>query len=134
MSQTTLDDEDLFDEAATEMRSDVEDAIAAARDELPDPDDIWTVESENVLGVLNALRSSLAVNDAATHIRDAKKWYMIGERADVFDDASDLKTEIDTLETAIERVEHVHDSVSELASTLPELRNDLANLAIEESP
>jgi hypothetical protein len=41
MSQSTLDDEDLFGEAAQEMRADVEEHLSAARDELPDPDAIW---------------------------------------------------------------------------------------------
>jgi len=70
MSQRTLDDDELFGEAATEMRDDVEASLAAARSELPDADDIWDVEGENTLGVLNGLRSALDVADAGRAIRE----------------------------------------------------------------
>ncbi|MFB6219679.1 MAG: DUF5790 family protein, partial [Halobacteriaceae archaeon] len=89
MSQATLDDDDLFGEAASEMRADVEEHLAAAREELPEADDVWEIEAENALGALNALRSALDAGAAADHLRDAKKWYTMGERADAFDDADD---------------------------------------------
>jgi hypothetical protein len=37
MAQTTLDDDDLFSEAASEMREDVESSLEKARAALPDP-------------------------------------------------------------------------------------------------
>ncbi|MFW5903632.1 MAG: DUF5790 family protein, partial [Halolamina sp.] len=46
MSQTTLDDE-LFGEAASEMREDVESSLAAARESLPDADAVWETDAEN---------------------------------------------------------------------------------------
>ena len=95
MSQSTLDDEDLFGEAAEEMRTDVEEHLAGARDELPDPDDVWHTDADNVLGVLNALRSELDVGEAREHLRQAKKWYTMGERADAFDDPEDLAAGIE---------------------------------------
>ena len=125
MSQATLDDDELFSEAASEMRSDVEEALEAAREALPDADDIWTVNADNTLGVLNGLRSALDIGDAADHLRDAKKWYTMGERADAFDDADDLEAEIEAVEALFETIESAHDQVSGLASTLPELRSEL---------
>ena len=125
MSQTTLDDDELFSEAASEMRADVEDALESAREALPDADTVWTVESDNTLGVLNALRSALDVGAAADHLRDAKKWYTMGERAGAFEDADDLEAEIEAIESLFGRIEDAHEAASGLASTLPELRSAL---------
>lgn len=125
MSQTTLDDDELFSEAASEMRDDVEEALAGARAALPTSDDIWQVEADNVLGVLNGLKSSLDTADAEGHLRDAKKWYTMGERADAFEDPADLARAIEELESLVTRIKAAHGQASDLASTLPELRGDL---------
>lgn len=132
MSQATLDDEELFGEAANEMRTDVEESLQDTRQELPEPSAIWTVEAENTLGVLNSLHTALDVGDAAAHLRDAKKWYTMGVRADAFDDAADLEEEIQTLEELIDEISGTHDAASELASTIPELRGTLDSIADEE--
>ncbi|MFB6173486.1 MAG: DUF5790 family protein, partial [Halobacteriales archaeon] len=128
MSQSTLDDDELFSEAATEMRGDVEEALAAAREELPDGDDIWDAEGDNALGVLNALRSELDAEGAGEHLRDAKKWYTMGERADAFEDGDDLADDIEAVEALIADVEDAHEGVSDLASTVPQLRSALEDL------
>jgi hypothetical protein len=128
MSQSTLDDDELFGEAASEMRADVEESLAAARAELPDPDDVWNVESDNTLGVLNALKGALDTGAAEEHLRDAKKWYTMGERADAFDDAADLEDEIETLEGLLADVTDAHEEVSELASTIPGIRGALEDV------
>ena len=128
MSQTTLDDDDLFDEAANEMRADVEAALGEARGALPDGDSIWDVEANNALGVLNGLRTALDTDDAADHLRDAKKWYTMGERADAFEDADDLAAAIEELETLIESIGEAHDDVSDLTNAIPELRGTLQDL------
>ena len=125
MSQSTLDDDELFGEMASEMREDVESSLADAREALPDADEIWDVEGDNALGVLNGLRSALDVGDAADHLRDAKKAFVMGERADAFEDAADLKEDVDEVEDLIETIEDAHDDVGDLASTLPELRGAL---------
>jgi len=131
MSQATLDDDELFEDAASEMREDVEESLTKARAELPDADAIWDVEADNTLGVLNALRSALAVEDAETHLRDAKKWYTMGERADAFEDADDLAEDIEAVEDVIADVEEAHEQVSDLASTVPQLRSALEEFAEE---
>ncbi|MFB6296025.1 MAG: DUF5790 family protein [Halobacteriales archaeon] len=125
MSQATLDDDDLFDEAATEMRADVEEALGNARSALPDSDAIWEVDADNTLGALNGLRTALDTGDAGDHLRNAKKWYTMGERADAFDDADDLDAEIEELEEIFETIADAREEVSDLAATLPELRGDL---------
>ncbi|ELZ72844.1 hypothetical protein C5B91_01050 [Haloferax sp. Atlit-10N] len=129
MSQSTLDDDDLFGEAAAEMRTDVEEHLGEARSVLPDPDDVWEADADNVLGVLNGLRSSLNVEGAAEHVRQAKKWYVIGQRAEAFDDPEDLEEAIEELEELIEMVEEAHELVGELTNTMPQLRGALTDAA-----
>jgi len=125
MSQTSLDDDELFGEAATEMRSDVEASLSEARSALPDGDAVWDVEADNTLGVLNALKGALDVGDAEDHLRDAKKWYTMGERADAFEDADDLAEEIATVGELIEDVTEAREQVGDLTSTIPQLRSTL---------
>ncbi|WP_299332621.1 DUF5790 family protein [Haloplanus sp.] len=128
MSQTTLGDDELFGEAAAEVRADVEEHLGKARAELPDPDEVWAADADNVLGVLNGLRSALDAGDAEDHLRQAKKWYTMGDRADAFDDAADLAAAIEELETLIESIGDAHDDVSDLTNAVPELRGTLRNL------
>jgi len=125
MSQTTLGDDELFGEAAAEVRADVENHLSKAREELPAADDVWETEADNVLGVLNGLRSALDVGDAEEHLRQAKKWYTMGERADAFEDADDLAAAIEDLEALIDDIEDAHDDVSDLTNAVPELRGAL---------
>jgi hypothetical protein len=128
MSQSTLDDDELFGEAATEMRADVEESLAAARAELPAADDVWEVDADNSLGVLNGLKGALDTGDAVEHLRDAKKWYTMGERADAFEDADDLKEELEELQELVEDITAAHEGVSELTRTIPGLRSTLEDL------
>lgn len=129
MSQRTFDEDDLFGEAAEEMRSEVESHLADARESLPAADAVWEIESDNALGALNALKSALDTGDAAEHLRAAKKQYVMGERADAFEDAADLEAEIDELEALIEEIQDAHDDVGDLAGTLPEIRAELQDAA-----
>ena len=125
MSQATLDDDELFDEAASEMREDVESSLDDARAALPESDDIWDAEADNTLGVLNGLKEGLDAGDAESHLRDAKKWYAVGTEAGAFDDADDLKAAIADLEGVVEGIAEAHDQVGDLTATIPELRGSL---------
>ncbi len=129
MSQATLDDEELFDEAASEMRADVEASLAEARVSLPDPDAVWDTDADNTLGVLNGLKGALDTGDAAEHLRDAKKWFAMGRQADAFEDADDLEADIEALEAVLTRITTAHEQVSELTATVPELRGELEDAA-----
>ncbi|ERH02728.1 MAG: hypothetical protein J07HN6_00767 [Halonotius sp. J07HN6] len=125
MSQATFDDDELFGEAAAETREDVERHLTAAREELPTADAVWETSADNILGVLNGLKSALDVGDASEELRQAKKWYTLGERADAFEDADDLESEIAAVESLLETIETVHDDVGELTGTVPQLRSEL---------
>jgi hypothetical protein len=125
MSQTSLDDDELFGEAAEDMAADIRDSLDAARTELPDPDAIWDVDADNALGVLNGLKSALDVGDAEADLRDAKKWFTMGERADAFEDADALEAEIAEVEELLADVAEAREAVGDVAATLPQLRSAL---------
>ena len=124
MAQSTFDDDDLFGEAADEMRADVEEHLRAAKSTLPTADAVWETDADNVLGALNGLRSALDTGDAVEELRQAKKQYVLGERADAFED-DELADEIEALQELVESLEEAHDQVGELTSTVPQLRSDL---------
>lgn len=63
MSQSTLGDDNLFGEAAAKMHVDVEEHLGEARSTLPNPDDMWEADIDDVLDVLSDLYSSLDVED-----------------------------------------------------------------------
>lgn len=132
MSQATLDDDELFDEAATEMREDVESSLAEARAALPASDAVWDAEADNTLGVLNGLKGALDTGDATEHLRDAKKWFAMGRKADAFEDAEDLEADIESLEAVLSRITAAHEQVTELTATIPELRSELEDAESEE--
>ena len=131
MSQATLDDDELFDEAATEMREDVEASLAEARAALPAADAVWEAEADNTLGVLNGLKGALDTGDATDHLRYAQKRFAIGQKADAFEDAGDLEAEIESLETILTQITAAHEQVAELTATIPELRGALEDAADE---
>jgi hypothetical protein len=132
MSQSTLDDDDLFGEAADELRNDVEEHLGAARGELPDAESVWETDADNVLGVLNGLGAALDVGEAADHLRQAKKWYAVGERADAFEDADDLAASIESVESVLDLVATAGEQADELTNTVPELRSTLQEFEGEE--
>ncbi len=125
MGQSTLGDDDLFGEAADELRSDVESHLEAARAELPEADAVWETEADNVLGVLNGLAAALDVGDAEEELRQAKKWFSVGERADAFDDAADLAAAIEDVDETLSLVVEGGEQVNALTGTVPELRSAL---------
>ncbi|MFB6123626.1 MAG: DUF5790 family protein [Haloferacaceae archaeon] len=132
MSQTTLEDDDLFGEAAAEMRDDVESHLEQARAELPSSADVWETDADNVLGVLNGLRSALDVGEAEDHLRQAKKWYTMGERADAFEDADDLAAAIEDLQSVVASIHEAEGRVGDLTNTIPELRGTLQDLEADD--
>ena len=125
MAQATFDDDDLFGEAADEMRADVEEHLASAKATLPTADAVWETDADNVLGALNGLRSALDTGDAVEELRQAKKQYVMGERAGAFEDADDLAEEIESLQELVETLAEAHEQVGELTSVVPQLKSDL---------
>lgn len=127
MAQSTLEDDELFDEASDEMREDVEDALEEAHDALPDADDIFDVEGDNIIGVLNSLKSELDAGEAEEALREAKKWFGIGRKADVFDEefVEEAEEELEELEEALTSLDDAEDSATELTDSLASLKSVL---------
>ena len=125
MSQSTLDDDDLFGEAADEMRDDVEAHLDAARAALPAADAVWDRDADTVLGVRNGLAAALDVGEAEAELRQAKKWFAVGERAGAFEDADDLRAAVEDLDETLTAITDAAEQVTALTSTVPELRSAL---------
>ncbi|WP_313691539.1 DUF5790 family protein [Halorarum halobium] len=131
MGQTTFDDDELFGEAADEARADVEKHLRNARATLPTADAVWDTDADNVLGALNGLRSALDTGDAAEELRQAKKSYVMGERAGAFEDDDELATDIEEVADLVGSIEDAHEQVGELTSTVPGLRSQLEDAHAE---
>jgi ABC-type transporter Mla subunit MlaD len=126
MGQTTFEDDDeLFGEATNEIREDVQAHLREARAKLPTADAIWSTDADNILGALNGLRSGLDTGDAAESLRQARKQYVLGERAGAFDEDDDLGDELDEVAALVETLNEAHEQVGELTSTVPQLRSQL---------
>ncbi|QLG29298.1 hypothetical protein HUG10_17955 [Halorarum halophilum] len=125
MAQTTFDEDELFGEATEEARADVEEHLRNAKAALPTADAVWETDADNVLGALNGLRSALDTGDATEELRQAKKSYVMGERAGAFEDDEELAAEIEDVTELLGTIEDAHEQVGELTSTIPGLRSQL---------
>jgi hypothetical protein len=127
MAQSTLEDDELFDEASDEMREDVETALEKARDGLPDADEVLEVEADNLVGVLNGINSGLKEGDAEDGLREAKKWFGIGKKADVFEEdfLEEAQEELEDLEDTLESLSEVEETATELTGTVAGLKDVL---------
>ena len=126
MGQTTLgDDEELFGEAASEVREDVREHLRAARSNLPTADAVWETDANNVLGALNGLSAALDTGEAVEELRQARKQYVLAERAGAFEDDEELAEELEELAELVETLEAAREQVSDLTSTVPQLRGQL---------
>ncbi len=125
MGQTTFDDDELLSEATDETRATVEERLAAARAELPTADAVWETDADNVLGALNGLSAALDTDDAAESLRQAKKEYLLGQKAGVFDEDDELGAELESVADLLTTLQTAHEQVGELTSTVPQLRSGL---------
>lgn len=127
MKQSSFDDDELFGEAAEDLRGDIETALGDAKAALPAPDAVWDAEGDNVLGVLNALRGEMETEGAREHLREARKWLTMADRADAFEDES-VEADVEAVERILADLEDSRERISGLAGTIPELRSDLEAL------
>lgn len=126
-SQTKLDDDDLFTEASDEMRSDITEALDDAREALPETDSLLEIEGENnnLIGVLNGLKSDLDAEKASESLAEAKKWFEMGRRADAFDGdfVEETQGRIEDLHEAVEAVETAEESATQLTDSVASLKH-----------
>ncbi|MDL0118150.1 DUF5790 family protein [Halobacterium salinarum] len=107
MAQTTFDEDDLFEEATQEMQAEVDDALARARDAVPDTDIVLTSDEDDLDAILNALSSTLDTEEIETALEDAQKAFVLGQRADAFDNEYITETQA-AIETLTETVDTLH--------------------------
>ena len=122
MAQATLDDDELFGEAADELKDDIEAALQSAEETLPDADAVWEPAGDNLLGQLNALRSTLDTGDTREHLHEARKWLELGRRSGAIAEDDELIMRVETADEKLQAIEAARESVGTLTSTLPELR------------
>ena len=125
MAQATLDDDELFGEAADELKDDIKAALQSAEETLPDADAVWEPAGDNLLGQLNALRSTLDTGDAREHLHEARKWLGLGRRSGAIAAEDELAMRVETADEKLQAIEAARESVGTLTSTLPELRQVL---------
>ncbi len=127
MSQSTFDDDELFTEASSELREDVEEALEETRNSLPDADEVLEVRGDNVIGVLNSLKGELDVEDADAALREARKWFETGRRAEAFDDefVEETENEIEDLKEVLEAVDDASENATELVNAVATLKKHL---------
>lgn len=125
MDQSTLDDDDLFGEAATELTDDIEAALTAAEDALPDAQAVWTPEGDNLLGELNTLKGTLEAEAAESSLREARKWLAVAQRAGAIDEDDALVERADELAATLEAMATAREAVGDLTGALPALRGEL---------
>lgn len=125
MAQATLDDDELFGEAADELKDDIKAALQSAEETLPDADAVWEPAGDNLLGQLNALRSTLDTGDAREHLHEARKWLELGRRSGAIAEEDELTMRVETADEKLQAIEAARESVGTLTSTLPELRQVL---------
>ena len=125
MSQATLDDDELFGEAASELREDIEEALDAAEATLPAAPTVWEPEGDNLLGQLNTLRSTLDTGEADEHLYEARKWLELARRSGAIDGDDELAGRVEDLEEKLQAIDDAREAVGTLTSTLPALRQVL---------
>ncbi|MEZ3144567.1 DUF5790 family protein [Halobaculum sp. MBLA0143] len=131
MGQTTFDDDELLDEATDEKREVVREHLADARAELPTADAVWETDADNVLGALNGLSAALDTDAAVEPLRQARKEFLLGRQAGVFEESDELGEEIEAAVELVDSLQEAHERVGELTSTVPKLRSDLQDAHAE---
>lgn len=129
---STQSEDELFEQAASEVQEDIETALEEAQSELPPSDAIWSVDdASNILGVLNAVQKEAESADIEESLVEARKWMVLCHEAEALDDdeLDQLSETIEELEQVAEHLEIVEEHVAELIPVLPELNTSLQELS-----
>lgn len=120
MSQTTFDEDELFEEATEEMQADVDDALARAREAIPDTDAVLTTDEDDLGTILDTLSSTLDIEAIETELEEAQKEFVLGQRADAFDDEyiSETQATIETLNETVETLHAIDAAATDLSEAL----------------
>ena len=125
MSQPTFDDDELIEEATEEIKTDVEDALSRADEALPAEDELLRVEDETLPVVLDVVDEKLEIQPVEDAVTDAQKAFVIGKRADAFENKYITETEatIAHLHEAIETLQEIDTAGTDLTNALSAYEN-----------
>lgn len=120
MAQTTFDEDDLFDEATAEMQADVDDALARAREQIPSAETVLAADGDDLHAVLDSLTTTLNVEAIETALQEAQKAFVLGQRADAFDDdyITDTEATIATLDETTAALRSIETAATDLDEAL----------------
>lgn len=120
MAQTTFDEDDLFDEATAEMQADVDDALARARGQVPSAETVFAADGDDLHAVLDSLTTTLDVETIETALQEAQKAFVLGQRADAFDDdyITDTEATIATLNETTAALRSIETAATDLDEAL----------------
>lgn len=120
MSQSRFDDEELFAEATEEMQADVEEALARVTEHLPTDDVLFEVADESLPVVLESVDAALTIEPVEEALRDAQKAFLLGKRADAFDEEYVTETEatITQFQESIATLQEIETATADLADAL----------------
>ena len=93
MSQTSLDDDELFTEATADIQSDIEESLTAATAALPSHADLVEHDTETAVAALESVEGAVDIDAAEAAVADVKKTFLLGQRADAFDSEYATETE-----------------------------------------
>lgn len=129
----TDDNDALFDEASDELQEEVREDLSDAEEALPDADAFWELDSGNVVGVLNQLQSTVKVEDAQDSFQEARKSFLLGEKADAFseEEQENFESRFEDIEDAVTSMTEVRESVENIIPKVPEVKSALENVAEE---
>jgi hypothetical protein len=116
-------EEELFTEASGELQSEVEDALASARDSLPRQESLVVEGNAALSEVVAGLPAEFDPSEPAEALRTAQKRFALGEQADAFNEefAAEMRTALDELEDAVNALYTVAHTAPELAGALTTL-------------
>lgn len=120
MSQSTFDEDELFEEATEEMQAEVDNALARARGAIPNTNAVLTTDENNLDAILDGLSATLDIDTIETALEDAQKAFVLGQRADAFDDEyiSETQTTIETLNETVETLHAIDTAATDLSEAL----------------
>lgn len=136
MSQSRFNDDELFAEATEEMQADVEEALARVTEHLPTDDVLFEVADESLPVVLESVDAALTIEPVEEALTDAQKAFLLGKRADAFDEeyVTDTGARITQFQETIATLREIETATADLADALSRFEELSSGSSVESSP
>lgn len=120
MSESMFDDDELFAEAAEELQVDVDDALTRAREHVPAEEVVLGADQDELQAVLASLTTTLDIEAIKDALQEARKAFVMGRRADAFDDEyiADTEATMTTLEDTVTTLQNIEAAATDLTEAL----------------